>query len=437
MAIKEYQVNSTITPTKSMSTSRTFLPPELYLPEWARDTEFFRCMTILLDYVQNSLKDISNPKYAMIEQAYKDIGFKYKDILQTSEECLKAMLAENGFGKILEIFKLSLEQLQMITLYLPLLKIMKGTDEGYRLFLSLFASDFEIETWLDNPQELEEYTFNILFVSWVNVGLSSDFVNNFIEFSRTYVYPILKNVEMGITYKYLSPFVYGYPKLQMAVNATFNGEAVIVDWSQAQQNTNLGNNGWHSLAYGNNKFVAFGDSQYTSVSSDGISWSQAQQNSNLNYLQSLCYGNNKFVAIGSSGYVSTSSDGINWPQAQQNADLGDNNWRSLTYGNGKFIALGQYGYISTSLDGINWSEAQQNTNLGNNGWTAVTYGNGKFIALGVFGHISISFDGVNWSQAQQNTNLGNNVWYAITFNAGNFIALSYTGYASIREEKIE
>lgn len=212
-----YELDVSITPAKTSSTSRTFLPSDFYLPEWARDTEFFRCMTILLDYLQNSLKDLSNPKYAMIEQAYKDIDFKYKDIMQTSEEGLRAMLIENGFGKILEIFKLSLKQIQMLTLYLPLLKIMKGTDAGYRLFLSLFANDFEIETWLDNPQELEEFTFNILFISWVNVGLSANMVNNFIEFSRSYVYPILKKVEMGVMYKFLSPSVYGRPKINIDV----------------------------------------------------------------------------------------------------------------------------------------------------------------------------------------------------------------------------
>lgn len=219
------QLNTlSINTTSTTDTARTFLPSELYLPEWARDTEFFRCIVILLDYLQNSLKDISNPKYAMIEQAYKDIGFKYKDIMQTSEESLRAMLIENGFGKIIEIFKLSLSQIQMLTLYLPLLKIMKGTDEGYRLFLSLFANEFELETWLDNPQELEEYTFNILFISWINVGLSSDMVTNFIEFSRSYVYPILKKVEMGVMYKSLTPAVYGYPRVLFDITTQIEDE---------------------------------------------------------------------------------------------------------------------------------------------------------------------------------------------------------------------
>ena len=142
--------------TSDTANKRTYIPTELYLPEWARTTEFFRNICIVIDYLENSLKDYSNPKYAKIEQAYKDIGFKYKDILQLSEDALKMMLIENGFGSILDLFDMSIERLQMFVLYLPLFKALKGTDEGFKLLLSMVAYDFEIETWLDNPAQLDE-----------------------------------------------------------------------------------------------------------------------------------------------------------------------------------------------------------------------------------------------------------------------------------------
>lgn len=210
-----YDLETTITPTNSDETARTFLPSELYLPEALRDTEFFRDICLLLDYLQNSIKDYSNPKYAMIEQAYKDIAFKYKDIMQVSEESLKAMLIENGFSAILETLELSLEQLQMFVLYLPLLKIMKGTDEGYKLLLSLITFDYEIETWLDNPQELDEYTYNLKFITILNTGFDSNIVKKFVKFSRSYVYPVLKNVMVQVMYRSFDPIVCGF--IQMIV----------------------------------------------------------------------------------------------------------------------------------------------------------------------------------------------------------------------------
>ena len=197
--------------TTELQNKRTFIPTELYLPEWARTTEFFRNICIVIDYLENSLKDVSNPRYAQIEQAYKDIGFKYKDIMQLSEDALKTMLIENGFGAILELFDLSIDRLQMFVLYLPLFKAMKGTDEGFRLLLSLVAYDFELETWLDNPTKLDEYTYNIVFITFLNQGFDSSIVSRFVQFSRTYVYPVLQSMVVEVMFRQLSPAVYGRP----------------------------------------------------------------------------------------------------------------------------------------------------------------------------------------------------------------------------------
>lgn len=197
--------------TSPLSNKRTFLPAELYLPEWARTTQFFRNICILINYLENSIKDYSNPKYAEIEQAYKDIGFKYKDIMQLSEDALKSMLKENGFSAILNMLDLSLERLQMIVLYMPLFKALKGTDEGFNLLLSMIAYDFELETWLDNPTQLDEYTYNIVFITFLNAGFDSSIISKFVQFSRTYVYPVLRQITIEVMFRQLSPAVYGRP----------------------------------------------------------------------------------------------------------------------------------------------------------------------------------------------------------------------------------
>ena len=210
--------------TENISDKRTFLPSELYLPEYARDEVFFRDICILIDYLENSLKDISNPKYAKIEQAYKDIGFKYKDIMQLSQDALERMLEENGFGAILDLLDLSFDKLQMFVLYLPLFKALKGTDEGFNLLLKLISYDFELETWLDNPKELDEYTYNIIFITLLNVGFDSSIITKFIKFSRTYVYPILKSITIRVMFRQLSPAVYGHPIISEIIKVKCNDE---------------------------------------------------------------------------------------------------------------------------------------------------------------------------------------------------------------------
>ena len=494
MANQIYELDTNITPTETNSTSRVFLPPELYLPEWARDTEFFRCMTILLDYLQNSLKDLSNPKYAIVEQAYKDIGFKYKDIMQTSEESLKAMLIENGFGKILEIFNLSLTQLQMLALYLPLLKIMKGTDEGYRLFLSLFASEFEIETWLDNPQELEEYTFNILFISWINVGLSANMVKNFIEFSRSYVYPILKKVEMGVMYKFLSPSVYGRPLINFDISARIEDDFVI-GWSLAARDSDLSTGTWNNVASNGTMFVAVSEEGYVSTSSDGVAWS-AQQSMGLNVTgwQTITWDGTKFISINTTGDVAISSNGTTWTLLSSSnlitnpvfmayngysyivsvnpmsriyryegvygstdcinwellADIQSRTTRySMAYGNNKFVRVFTNGdiQISSNNNADDWDTIfdaipEVNTSSGLRVappivtsiiWSAAAFDGTKFIAISEEGYTSYSIDGRTWSNPEQIENLGEHNWYSTAYDgAKTLLALSNDGYTSVK-----
>lgn len=205
----KYSLNLITTP--DTENTRTYLPTELYLPEWARTTEFFRNICVVIDYLENSLKDVSNPKYAQIEQAYKDIGFKYKDIMQLSEDALKVMLIENGFGAILDVLELPLEKIQMLVLHLPLFKALKGTDVGFRQLLKLLSYDYEIKSWVERPTELEEYTYNMKFITLENSGFDSKIVSKLIKFSRSYVYPVLKNLIISTMIRQLSPAVYGRP----------------------------------------------------------------------------------------------------------------------------------------------------------------------------------------------------------------------------------
>ena len=203
-------------------------------------------------------------------------------------------------------------------------------------------------------------------------------------------------------------------------------------WAPVVYNSNLGNNNWNCITYGQDKFIALGYYGHISTSADGATWTQAVQDSNLSahMWEGLAYWNGKFVALGYGGYISTSTDGTTWTAATQNANLGSNSWEAIAYGNGKFVALGDEGYVSTSTDGITWTTASYVSNLGNNSWAAIAYGNGKFVALGYGGYISTSANGTTWSVATTNENLNSNRLNNISYGNGKFIACTSDGFIS-------
>lgn len=200
-----------ITPTLQSDNTRTYLPFDMYLPEEIKDNEFFTAMRILFDYTENSLSGFSNEKYAMIEQAYRDIGFKYKDIMKLSEEALRERLTEDGFDIILNMLDFGIDKLRMFVLYLPLFKALKGTDIGFNQVINLISHDYILTTHLDDPVNVEEFTFEFTLLTFLNEGFDANIIKNLAKFSRGYIYPVLKRANIQVIYRGLAPVVYGRP----------------------------------------------------------------------------------------------------------------------------------------------------------------------------------------------------------------------------------
>src|SRR6185369_7192837 len=103
-------------------------------------------------------------------------------------------------------------------------------------------------------------------------------------------------------------------------------------------------------------------------------------------LRGIVFGDNQFVAVGDSGIVVTSTDGTNWNLRSSETQ---NQFGGIAYGNGQFVAVG-YDYsldqdsIVTSTDGLNWVHRQSATQTF---LDTVVYGNGKFVAAGEGGSI--------------------------------------------------
>jgi hypothetical protein len=126
---------------------------------------------------------------------------------------------------------------------------------------------------------------------------------------------------------------------------------------------------WKSAVYGDDKFVLLQNNYETPgglYSTDGITWTEMTVPAG-NWL-SVAYGNGKFVAL-AQGQYSVSTNGIVW--SQNDYVPGDANYRKISYASGFFVATSYYGQgkAATSTDAITWTIST--IPGGNRGWDAV------------------------------------------------------------------
>ena len=160
-----------------------------------------------------------------------------------------------------------------------------------------------------------------------------------------------------------------------------------------------------SVAYGNDTWVV-GTAQDTTTlyySTDGITFNS---NTTINLgvaTRGIAYGNNIFVAVGNTTYTGTSSDtsiiyssnGINWLLPNTSVYLGvprSDGGYTVQYGNGVFVVggitdVGGTASLYISADGTNWTSNSSIANV-----VAVAFGNGRWIASDGLGTMVYSDD---------------------------------------------
>ena len=177
-----------------------------------------------------------------------------------------------------------------------------------------------------------------------------------------------------------------------------------------------GTTNWlQGVTYGNNTFVAVGDSGTILTSPDGATWISQSSGTN-NSIMGVVYGNNTFVAVGNSGEILTSPDGATWTTRSSGTT---SPLTGVTYGNNTFVTVGYYNTILTSPDGVIWT-AQSDTA---NSVIGITYGNNTFVAVDYSGMILTSPDGVTWPSQSVTTN-----WLAgVTYGNNIFVVVSNKG----------
>src|SRR6266542_275051 len=159
----------------------------------------------------------------------------------------------------------------------------------------------------------------------------------------------------------------------------------------------------HDVTFGGDQFVAVGDGGSIVTSTDGENWT-ARSSGSQAALNGVAYGNGKFLAFGdegTNGVVLTSPDGLTWTLSIAQTASG---LRQVIYDRGMFVGVGTIDFqngerqprITTSLDGQSWTNQTSVPVL--DALNGIAYGNGTFVAVGDRGLIVTSADGLNWTE---------------------------------------
>ena len=128
-------------------------------------------------------------------------------------------------------------------------------------------------------------------------------------------------------------------------------------------------------------FVGVGDDgkvcYSTNYKDNTETWSCPQEIVDDKQLYGITYGNNKFIAVGESGTVIRSDNGTIWTENLSGNSNTSANLYSIVFGNDRFVAVGRYAVIVSTDNGDSFTLTEDKYIFED-----ISFGNGVFVAVG-------------------------------------------------------
>jgi len=182
--------------------------------------------------------------------------------------------------------------------------------------------------------------------------------------------------------------------------------------------------GWgttiYAATYGNGLFVAAGHLGNLSTSTDGNVWTLKTSGFGSTIIRGLEYGNGIYVAVGDTGQLRTSTDATTWTTRTSN--FGSTQINAVAYGGTVYVAVGNAGTLTSSTDATTWTA--RTSQFGSSNINAVAYGNGIFVAVGAGGRTTTSTNGTTWTAQTSGTT---SILYAVKYHNTRWVATGASG----------
>lgn len=152
-----------------------------------------------------------------------------------------------------------------------------------------------------------------------------------------------------------------------------------------------------AVTYGDDLFVAVGESGTVISSSDALNWT-LQTYWQFPSLKGVAYSAGLYVAVGDAGTILISTNGAGWAPVASGvtrhlrAVAGNPDWNGTGFA--RFVAVGEQGTALGSKDGVTWTAVP--TGVTNN-LNALVCSNGIFAAVGDSGTVIVN-DGGTWER---------------------------------------
>jgi hypothetical protein len=205
-------------------------------------------------------------------------------------------------------------------------------------------------------------------------------------------------------------------------------------FSSVTSSASIFTDGIYSVAYGNDRFVAGGNTRIA-YSTNGTTWTSSTGISSSWIVNGITYGTG-FVAVGIRA-INYSSDGASW-NIVTDTTFGTSFINNVAYGGGGYVAVGEDGKMAYSTDGTSWT-AVTNSTFGTSTIYGITYAAGKFVAVGAGGKMAYSTNGTNWTAVTDST-FGTSTINSITYGGttgkeifiavGNSLSSYYFAYSA-------
>ncbi|MFC5468241.1 leucine-rich repeat domain-containing protein [Cohnella suwonensis] len=217
-----------------------------------------------------------------------------------------------------------------------------------------------------------------------------------------------------------------YSKQKAAPSAYTAMDPRFLDWTLEKSHVSFST---RDYAYGDGLYVAVGPGGIAKTSKDGIAWQTNETGYNGDF-DVVVYGAGKFLAFGQQQLGSrttdiwTSSDGVNWTENAQKIVEFAISIRDAAWNGKRFVAVGGNNgeaYIYSSDDGQKWT--RQAKGLLETNITGVAWGNGTFVAAGYEGGVAaVSKDGLKWTKSKTKQPNYEQIW-SLAYGGGNFVAV--------------